>query len=64
MGAEIQQVGFASHTFMVCYISISLNCNIIVVVVIRILNENKTLTDNLERNESQIQQLRAENSGK
>ncbi|XP_036953871.1 coiled-coil domain-containing protein 125 isoform X2 [Acanthopagrus latus] len=28
----------------------------------RILNENKTLTDNLERNESQIQQLRAENS--
>uniref|UniRef100_A0A671VBG9 Coiled-coil domain containing 125 n=1 Tax=Sparus aurata TaxID=8175 RepID=A0A671VBG9_SPAAU len=28
----------------------------------RILNENKTLTDTLEGNESQIQQLRAENS--
>lgn len=33
------------------------------VVVIRILNENKTLTDNLEERESEIQQLRAENSG-
>lgn len=50
----------------VCCISIGLYCNIIVVVVvvIRILNENKTLTDTLEGNESQIQQLRAENSGK
>ncbi|XP_059193324.1 coiled-coil domain-containing protein 125 isoform X2 [Centropristis striata] len=30
----------------------------------RILSENKTLTDNLERRESEIQQLRAENSAR
>ncbi|XP_068167075.1 coiled-coil domain-containing protein 125 isoform X2 [Antennarius striatus] len=33
-----------------------------VVVVIRILNENKTLADNLDDRETELQQLRAENS--
>lgn len=39
-------------------------CNFIFIVAIRILTENKTLIDNLEEREREIQQLRAENSGK
>lgn len=59
LGAEIQQVSLTLH--VLCFVS---DCTNIIVVVIRILSENKILAENLEEAEAEMQRLQAENSGK